>query len=239
MSLTGLFSGRHTSGEGPTHSTFARGHGSHASYGGQSNVGQHGGSGSGSGSGGGSGGLSGIGWWPSKWSETTVNRIPIEGEFVAGKFALPKGPRPRLKQRDDGSTAASDEDEEEKGADGVEQDTEELDDISNWSGTQRPRGSSGLLPQNFLLTGYPRANGSGSGMEDGDAVLLDVGIVGGTIIVRGVSGEEERLALVRVLQSLVSHQIATRGTQVYQLCVDSADLSSCTLSNRNFSNLHF
>ena len=63
---------------------------------------------------------------------------------------------------------------------------------SNWSGTQRaPTRNS---PENVLL----------SAVEPGMAVGDEVGLVGGTFLIRGMQDEQERESLIRVLKGVVS-----------------------------------
>ncbi|WVQ85237.1 hypothetical protein IAT38_007402 [Cryptococcus sp. DSM 104549] len=111
----------------------------------------------------------------------------------------------------------TEEDGEEDGAgrDGDEEGESE-DETSNWSGTQRGPHSSHASHSNSrernkawstVVSGaeddIPR-----DAMEDGQ-----VGLVGGTIVVRGVGGEEERRGLERVLQ-LVIYAISSMSLEL-------------------------
>jgi hypothetical protein len=117
-----------------------------------------------------------------------VHPAPIEAEFVNGLFALPHAARrPKEAVGGDGrETLRASEDE-------VEAELEDAESGSSWSGTQRPRMAGVAPPTNFLLA-----------RPDGEMPDVDAGVVGGTIVIRGVSGEEERMGIVRALSNLVS-----------------------------------
>lgn len=135
------------------------------------------------GSGGKSSGL-GLNWWTSKWSEGSKGQ-KVEIEFVPGRFALPRG-HARSSSRTRNCAELDDED----GV--VEGESDSDSDASDWSGTQRAHKRD--APLKVLLSGIE------PDLQLGD----DVGIVGGTFVIKGIRAEEEREALIRVLKGTVS-----------------------------------
>lgn len=158
----------------------------------------------------GSGGLGGLGGWlGSKWSEMTVGAEEgkVEIEFVKGKWALPVPSRTSLRRSPScrrsiiGQTDQSEVDDETG---------------STWSGTEMGHGQGegqGRQAVNVIISGQEldiplEAVGKG-----------EVGVVGGTIVVRGMRREEERKGLEKVFRGIVSAYvlISNRRQNIGQL----------------------
>ena len=125
-------------------------------------------------------------WWRSEATKPTK----AEFAYIPGKFALPRQAPSRVQSR----TAMTDVDDEPDGGD--QEDASDHD--SDWSGTLRVR----ELPENVLV----------SGVEPDHREA--VGVVGGTIMIKGVHGSDERAALVRVFRGVVNQHILSKRSKL-------------------------
>jgi hypothetical protein len=141
-------------------------------------------------------------WWASgkRQSEMTIRggeEQEFEIRYLPGKFALPV-----ISQRSDSGSSA-----EQLGtsasSSGVGTLVSSTSRSESWSESDSA-GKSGQDPVNSILVGG----------EDDIPLEGEVGLVGGTFVVKGVSDSNQRSALAKILQHLVRH---LRGT-----CTDSS-----------------
>ncbi|WWC86358.1 uncharacterized protein L201_001232 [Kwoniella dendrophila CBS 6074] len=165
-------------------------------------------------------------WWNGsggRWSEMTIGpktesrpHLKVEAEFIEGQYALPssKSLKNTWKQstltrskkqrksvmnsfKNSPESAASIISHSESEADESALDDTEEGNSSVWSGTQRGSGKAHADSLSMIIAGseddVPRQSA-----EEGK-----VGIVGGTILLRGLDNMEERLAIQRILQLLI------------------------------------
>ena len=152
-------------------------------------------------------------WWSGtasgrRWSSFGARSSrdmahPVEVNFVPQKFALPassaSAQSPKAARRSSVKRRPTTQDTTHK-TDGLmdEADDTESDADSAWSGTQRPGSSSGyMVGRNAIISGG--SNDIPLSQPEKDETCL----VGGTVTVRGMPSEQERDAMINILQALV------------------------------------
>lgn len=133
----------------------------------------------------------------------------VEMEFVPGRFALLRGQEGLVRRRSStmrrrakGVTTSHNDDNDSNDGDDSGTDNDETVDSheSTWSGTERGHGrkSDKDSSENVVVAG------SGLDIPVVAAGRGEVGVVGGTIVIRGVKREEERRGLEKVFEAIVS-----------------------------------
>lgn len=132
----------------------------------------------------------------------------VEIDFVGGRFALPRSEGSRVRRS---STIRKKAHEVEGINPGTANSTDEVDEGtvstddsqgSGWSGTERGRGEDGTIIKNHSEDIV--ISGSGSDIPLKAAIRGEVGVVGGTILIRGIKRGEERRGIERVFRAIVS-----------------------------------